>query len=152
MRAVQWKRLKLNYGNRHEWINNDMKAEIKERERLLINSKKYPTEDNIRKYKRFRNQVLSNQWRATRNYYHEQFEIRGPNTKILWALIHFFTRLGNKNTQKNMKAFLINGKLMSDNIVIASYFEMLIHWRARNKLQRSISTGLYDGTKYDIDE
>ena len=39
-------------GNRHEWINNDMKAEIKERERLLINSKKYPKEDNIRKYKK----------------------------------------------------------------------------------------------------
>ena len=39
--------IKVKYGNRHEWINNDMKAEIKERERLLINSKKYPTEDNI---------------------------------------------------------------------------------------------------------
>ena len=89
-----------------------MKAEIKERERLLINSKKYPTKDNIRKYKRFRNQVLSNQRRAARNYYHEQFEIRGPNTKSGWALIHFLTGLGNKNTQKNVNEFLINGKLI----------------------------------------
>ena len=114
--------IKVKYGNRHEWINNDMKAEIKERERLLINSKKYPTEDNISKYKRFRNQVLSNQRRAARNYYHEQFEIRGPNTKSGWALIHFLTGLGNKNTQKNMNEFLINGKLISDNIVIADSF------------------------------
>ena len=56
--------IKVKCGNRHEWINNDMKAEIKERERLLINSKKYPKEDNIRKYKKIRNQVLSNQRRA----------------------------------------------------------------------------------------
>ena len=36
--------------------------------------------------------------------------------------MHFLTGLGNKNTQKNMNEFLINGKLISDNIVIADSF------------------------------
>ena len=79
-----------------------MQAEIKEMGRLLMNSKKYPTGNNIRKYKTFRNRVLSNQRRAARNYYHEQFEIRDPNTKIGWALIHFLTGLRNKNTHKKI--------------------------------------------------
>ena len=39
--------IKVKYGNRHEWINNDMKGDIKERGRILVNSKKYPTEDNM---------------------------------------------------------------------------------------------------------
>ena len=52
--------IKVKYGNRHKWINNDMKGDIKERGRILVNSKKYPTEDNIRKYKKKCNQVLSN--------------------------------------------------------------------------------------------
>ena len=71
----------VEYGNDHKWINNDLKAEIKESEALLMYIKKYPTEDNIRKYVNFRNQVLSSQRRTARNYYHEQFEIRGPHTK-----------------------------------------------------------------------
>ena len=72
--------------------------------------------------KKNRNQVLSNQRKAVRNYYHEQFEIRGQNTKSGWTLIHFLAGLGNKNASKNMNAFLINGKLIADNIVLADSF------------------------------
>ena len=63
-------------------MSRELKEQIKEREKLYINSVKHPTEAHIKIYKKFRNQlVLSNQRRAARNYYHEQFEIRGPNTK-----------------------------------------------------------------------
>ena len=45
--------IKAKYSKCHELVNNDTKAELKERENLLINSKKYPTEDNIQKNKNF---------------------------------------------------------------------------------------------------
>ena len=83
---------------------------------------KHPTEANIKIYKKFQNQVLSNQRRAARNYYHEQFEIRGPNTKSGWALINFLTEQGNKNPQKKNLEFVINNKTISDNVTIADSF------------------------------
>ena len=97
--------IKIKYNNRHEWISRELKEQIKEREKLYINSVKHPTEANIKIYKKFRNQVLSNQRRAARNYYHEQFEIRGPNTKSGWALINFFTGQGDKNSQKKSRIY-----------------------------------------------
>ena len=53
-------------------------------------------------HKKFRNEVLSNQRRAAKNYYHEQFEIRGSNTKSGWALINFLTGQGDKYSQKKI--------------------------------------------------
>ena len=63
---------------------------------------KHPTEANVKIYKKFRNEVLSNQCRAAKNYYHEQFEIRGPTTKSGWAFINFLTGQGDKNSQKKI--------------------------------------------------
>ena len=53
--------------------------------------------------------------RATSNYYHEQFEIRGPNTKSVWALINLLT--GQKSLE-----FMINNKMILDNVTIADSF------------------------------
>ena len=36
--------IKIKYYNRHEWISRELKDQIKEREKLYINSIKYPTE------------------------------------------------------------------------------------------------------------
>ena len=103
-------------------MSRELKEQIKEREKLYINSVKHPTEAHIKIYKKFRNQlVLSNQRRAARNYYHEQFEIRGPNTKSGRALINFLTGQGDKNSQKNHE-FMINNKMISDNVTIADSF------------------------------
>ena len=113
--------IKIKYNNRHEWISRELKDQIKEREKLYINSVKHPTEANVKIYKKFRNEVLSNQRRAAKNYYHEQFETRGPNTKSGWALINFLTGQGGRNSQKNHE-FMINNKMISDNVTIADSF------------------------------
>ena len=97
--------IKIKYNNRHEWISRELKDQIKEREKLYINSVKHPTEVNVKIYKKFRNEVLSNKRRAAKNYYHEQFEIRGPNTKSGWALINFLTGQGDKNSQKKSRVY-----------------------------------------------
>ena len=114
--------IKIKYNNRHEWISRELKDQIKEREKLYINSVKHPTEANVKIYKKFRNEVLSNQRRAAKKYYHEQFEIRGPTTKSGWALINFLTGQGDKNSQKKNHEFMINNKMISDNVTIADSF------------------------------
>ena len=89
----------------HEWISKELKDQIKEREKLYINSVKHPTEVNVKIYKKFLNKVLSNQRRAAKNYYHEQFEIRGPNTKSGWAFINFLT--GQRDLTRSLLTMLV---------------------------------------------
>ena len=79
----------IKYNSRHGSISRELKEQIQEREKLYINSVKYPTEANIEIYRKFRNQVLSNQRRAASNYYHEQFEIRGLIPKVDEPLLIF---------------------------------------------------------------
>ena len=55
----------IKYDNKNPWINNKLKADIVLREKLLIISKKIPTELNIQKYKSA----------AERAHYKEQFGI-----------------------------------------------------------------------------
>ena len=44
--------IKIKYNNRHEWISSELKDQIKEREKLYINSVKHPTEVNVKIYKK----------------------------------------------------------------------------------------------------
>ena len=52
------------------------------------------------------------------NYYHEQFEIRGSNTKNGWAFINFLTGQGIRTRRQ----FMINNKMISDNVIIVDSF------------------------------
>ena len=133
--------IKIKYNNRHEWISRELKEQIKERVKLYINSVKHLTEANIKICKKFRNQVvLSNQRRAARNYYHEQFEIRCPNTKSRWALINFLTGQGDKNSPKKIHEFMINNKMISDNVTIADSFNEYFVNVGKSLAQKMTST------------
>ena len=48
----------IKYDNKNPWINKKLKADIVLREKLLIISKKIPTELNIQKYKSFKIEIL----------------------------------------------------------------------------------------------
>ena len=50
--------IKIKYNNRHEWMSRELKDQIKEREKLYINSVKHPREANIKLCKKFRNQLV----------------------------------------------------------------------------------------------
>ena len=132
--------IKIKYNNRHEWISRELKDQIKEREKLYINSVKHPTEANVKIYKKFCNEVLSNQRRAAKKYYHEQFEIRGPTTKSGWALINFLTGQGDKNSQKKNHEFMINNKMISDNVTIADSFNEYFANVGKSLAQKITST------------
>ena len=51
-------KIKINYKNRHVWINKNMKSDIEKREKLFKLKLKEPTEEKIAIYKSFRNIVM----------------------------------------------------------------------------------------------
>ena len=67
------KKVKIKYSNRNEWISDELKAEIKLREKLLKLKKKNPTAENIANYNKLKNKNLSNQRKAERFFYQQQF-------------------------------------------------------------------------------
>ena len=67
------KKIMIKYDNKKPRINKKLKADIVVREKLLIISKKIPTELNIQKYKSFRNRNLADQRAAERAHDIEQF-------------------------------------------------------------------------------
>ena len=66
---------KINYKNRNPWINQNLKNEIKIRDKLFLLSRQIPTKKNKDNYKKYKNVILSNQRKAERNYYREQFDL-----------------------------------------------------------------------------
>ena len=65
-----------------KWVaRKTVQCEIKERERWSIIKIKYPTQENIFKYKSHKNLILSNQRKAEVNFYEEQFELIWKNNK-----------------------------------------------------------------------
>ena len=61
------------YTNRNEWLSTGLLKSIKHKKKLFYQSKIKPTEENIQKYKSYRNK-LTNLIRSTeREYYNNQF-------------------------------------------------------------------------------
>ena len=58
-----------------------LKSEIKVRDKLFIQSKKHPTQENKDKYKQYKNMNLSKQRKAERDYYREQFDLHQTDLK-----------------------------------------------------------------------
>ena len=114
-------KVKINYKNRNEWIDDKLKNEIKERERLSIIKRKKPTQENIAKYKYFKNLNLSNQRKAEINFYKEQFELYKSDAKKSWKILK---RILGKDKQISEKQidFIINNQLVSDSAIIANTF------------------------------
>ena len=115
--------VKVNYRNRHDWISKDIKIDIKKRERLYLLSVQQPTDEHIKNYKLFRNQVLSKQRVAQRKYYQEQFEmypLQGNTSHKAWDILKSLIDRDNKNLKQNQ--FLVNNQLTADNNIIANAF------------------------------
>ena len=114
--------IKINYKNRNPWINQDLKDEIKMRDKLFILSKKTPTQENIKAYKKFKNMNLPNQRNAERSYYREQFDLHHSDLKKSWNIIRNI--IGKDDSRRLTKHidFLINNQYISNSKVIADSF------------------------------
>ena len=103
-------------------INSTLKKEIIERERLFIYKKKYLTQENKDKYIKFRNQNLSNQRKAERDYYQEQFELNSNDLRNSWKVIKNIIKKSVNKLSGNHEEFVINNKITSDGKEIANGF------------------------------
>ena len=103
------------------WITQELKNDIKIRDRLYIIQKKNPTPENIINYKQYKNKNLTKQRKAEREYYHEQFEIHQHDLKKLWKVItNIIGKEDNHSIKK--KLFIINNQYTTDRQTIANTF------------------------------
>ena len=107
----------IKYSNRNEWINKALKNEIIETERLFIYKKKYPTQENIDIYIKFRNKNISNQRKTERNYYKELNE---NDIRKSWKVIEDVIGKHEHRLYNDHEDFYINSKLTIDKKQIAN--------------------------------
>ena len=88
-----------NYRNRHDWISNDLKNEIREREKLYKLSVQHPTDANVSAYKKRRNEVISHQRKSERDYYKRKYDIYINDRKYrkVWETTRFLIGGATKN-------------------------------------------------------
>ena len=71
----------INYKNRNPWINKKLKNEINVRDNEFLLYKHNPTQKNRDNYKKYKNINLSNQRKAERDFYREQFDLHQTDLK-----------------------------------------------------------------------
>ena len=114
--------MKLNHKNRNPWINQTLKDDIKKRDKLFLLSRRYPTMENKEKYKQYKNRNLSDQRKAERNYYTEQFELNKNDLRKSWQIIKSMIGKDNSECSKYQIDFLINVQYSSNSNTIANSF------------------------------
>ena len=97
--------IKLKYKNRNPWINKELKNDIKIRDNLYQIKRKNPTSENIANYKKYKNENLTRQRKAERDYYREQFEIHKNDLKKSWKIIKDIIGKEDKHSSKNILHF-----------------------------------------------
>ena len=107
----QKKKNMIQYDNKNPWISEKLKADIALREKILIISKKIPTELNIQKYKSFKNRNLADQRAAERAHYKEQFGIFGDDLKKSFRVLRKLICKDNGHNMTNSIYFIIHNQL-----------------------------------------
>ena len=112
--------IKPGYKTRKPWLSDELKENIKTKNKLYRISRKNPTLKNEILYKEFNKTVVHSLKRAEKEYYAELFEKYKCNLKKSWQLIR---RLINKNKQGSIQStFKYKGKDITDKFEIAEHF------------------------------
>ena len=85
-------------------------------------SRKYTTMGNNEKYKQFKNRNLSEQKKAERNDYTEQFELNKQDLKKSWKISKNMIGKEDGGYSMNQIDFLINGQYISNCNTIENSF------------------------------
>ena len=89
---------------------------------MYLLSKRITTQANNDNYKKYIIFNLSNQRKAKRNYYKEQFDLHKTDLKRSWNIIkNIISKEDNRRPAKDI-VFLINNKHISDGKIIANTF------------------------------
>ena len=131
---------KITYKNRCEWIDQNLKNDIFRRETLYVKKQKYPTEENVKEYKLFRNIVISKQRKAEREFYRTQFDLYKTDLRKSWKIIK--TIIGKSDRISNISdEFLINEKIVSDKTFITNAFNNYFLNVGKTLSKNIVSTG-----------
>ena len=95
---------KINYKNRNPLMNETLKSEIQVRDKLFVQSKKYPTQENKNNYKRYTNTNSSNQRKAERDYDRKQFNLHQTVNNTAPEYVCDLIRLNVKSTTIRTRA------------------------------------------------
>ena len=104
------------------WINVRIQKLMSYRDKLFSEMNKHPTQSNKYLYHKFRNRVVSEQRRGKKSYFQEYFEKHKTNMKMLWHGIRSIVNTSNKNQASHISQLNVNGKLISDPVIMANIF------------------------------
>ena len=114
-------KIKIRYNNNKPWLSDDLKEEIKVKNKLYCLSKKIPCLRTEQNYKTFKYKLKHKMKSEEKIYYSELFERYKGNMKKSWNLIKSILYRGNKSKFQN-KFVLSNGDIVTDKNIICEKF------------------------------
>ena len=108
------------YKKRFQWLSQGLKQSIKMKNKLYIQSLKYPTQSNICRYKCYKSKLKSLLKQAEREHYDLTFKRNKNNLKQTWRIIK--TALNRNKQSQIAQEFKVDGKLVDDKSIIANKF------------------------------
>jgi hypothetical protein len=115
------KKTKNGYTNKCPWITFGLKSSIIKKHKLHIKSLRFPTQQNVKKYKKYKNKLTNILKIVERNYYMVQFDKNKSNLKKSWDVIKTVINKIKQINKKNIK-LLVNGRLTDNKLLIAESF------------------------------
>ena len=114
-------RIKVRHRNNKSWLSDDLKEEIKYKNKLYKLSKKIPCLRNELIYKTFKNRLQHKIKIEEKNHYCDLFQKYKGNMKRSWSLIKTILYRGSKTKIQN-KFALSNGDVVTDRNIICEKF------------------------------
>ena len=115
----------MTYSNKLPWLTDALRKSIKIKNCLHAETKANPNDQQLkRKYKRYRNQVISDLRNAEIRYFSNEIDVNISDTNKNWKVLR--TIIGIKNGKNsNSNNFRINGNTITNSLKIANVFNEL---------------------------
>ena len=108
------------YKDRLPWLTNELKQQIKKKNRLYVHSKRNPTQLNIEKYNNFKRALNKNLSMTKRQYYNELLDENKFNMKKFWSIIKEI--INKKNAKPHPSYFNYEDRKITNSTEIANNF------------------------------
>ena len=109
------------YQNKYEWLTRGLKNAIKHKHFLYANSLRHKTQDNIKRYKNYKNKLGKIMKKEERKYLNDKIESYKHDLKKSWQTINDI--IGKNDRLKRVQTkFRINGKLITDKKEVSNLF------------------------------
>ena len=112
--------VKIGYLNKKHWLTSGLKKSIQMKNNLYYFQKRYPTAENIKRYKQYKTLVKKLLYKSERDHFCSMIENNKSNTKKIWSIIKGVI---NKNKENQITdSFKIDNIISNDPNIIANHF------------------------------